>query len=87
MKKYIYLVCQTQPSAGYYETPIYALTSEKKAKRYCQMLNKKYAQYAELDDKGNFIGEYQGSDFNLDCVHYYTVQPIKINEPLAENFF
>lgn len=40
--KYVYLVKQTQRSAGYIDTTIYVCSTEEKAEEYAKKLNKEY---------------------------------------------
>lgn len=75
----IYLVCQTQPAAGYMNTAIYAYTDEKEARRVAKVLNKEYS---------NCDGDIIYDDFECcdEDAHYYTVRCMSVNEKLATFF-
>lgn len=42
MSQIVYLVKQTQPDAGYYETTIYVCSTFARAQSYARTLNKEY---------------------------------------------
>lgn len=79
--KGIYLVLQTQPSSNYEQYPIYALSSRDKADEYARKLNKEFAKGVELSKDYDFIQI--KDDLPYECIHYYEVLPLVIDEDLA----
>lgn len=77
----IYLVRQTQPLCGYTNVAIYACLTEEKAVQYARQLNKEYGAGATFTPEYDFIDEYATAD--PDSVHYYTVDALTVDEPLA----
>lgn len=78
--KSIFLVCQTHPSEGLHESPIYTLTSEAQAINYARKLNKSYAKGVILSPEGDFEA-FEDNDI-IDDLHYYTTSEMLLNEPL-----
>ena len=76
-KKVIYLVNQTQPAEGYYETTIYACSTFERAQKYVRRLNKEYGEFCVFDKNWDFVEcDMQGEP------HYYTVAEAEIDEPM-----
>lgn len=73
----IYLVNQTQPAEGYYETTIYVCSTFERAQKYARRLNKAYGEFCVFDENWDFT-EY---DMRGDP-HYYTVAEAEIDEPM-----
>lgn len=80
-KKVIYLVQQTQPEEEYFNTAIYACSTFERAQQYARQLNKEYGRNCVFDEDWDFI-EY---DMKGEP-HYYTVESLKLDEPLAPNY-
>lgn len=77
----LYMVRQTQPSAGYDKTTIYIYANEEDANRVARKLNKKYGANCEFTEEYDFIAE--NDDVDYDEIHYYDVKAIRLNEKLA----
>lgn len=77
----LYMVRQTQPSAGYDKFTIYIYTDEEDANRVARQLNKKYGANCEFTEEYDFIAE--NDDVDPDEIHYYDVEAIELNKELA----
>lgn len=76
----VYLVKQTQPSSDYVDKTIYVCSTKKRAQDYARQLNKEYGYGVKFNKDYDFIDV----DDSLDYVqHYYTVEAMKIDKPLA----
>lgn len=74
----VYLVRQTQTVEDYQEKTIYVCSTEEKATMYARKLNKQYGYGAIFNKYYEFV-----EVKNYDSHHYYDIEKIKVDEPLA----
>lgn len=79
----VYLVRQTQPSADYHQQTIYVLTDEDEAKERARELNKEYGEGCKFSEDYDFE-EVDWDNYCYDDVHYYDVEEMLINKPMAK---
>lgn len=85
VKTKVFLVKQTQYSIDdlrqddYLRQTIYVCSTREKAEQYAKKLNKEYGDGAVFDDDNLFVEEDYDSDFH----HYYDVECMVVDEPLA----
>lgn len=85
VKTKVFLVKQTQYSIDdlcqddYLRQTIYVCSTREKAEQYAKKLNKEYGDGAVFDDDNLFVEEDCHSDFH----HYYDVECMVVDEPLA----
>ena len=75
--KVVWLVKQTQPDEGYYETTIYVCSSFKRAQEYARTLNKEYGAHCVFDENWDFV------EYDLKGEpHYYEIEEMAVDESL-----
>lgn len=77
----VYLVKQTQPSEYFESRTIYVCSTEERAREYARKLNKQYGYGVKFDENYDFIDFDEKYDY--DDQHYYDIEKIKVDEPLA----
>lgn len=83
--KVVWLVKQTQyhiddlNSDDYLRQTIYVCSTKEKAEQYAKELNKEYGAGAVFDDNNLFVD----LDYDSDYHHYYDVECMEVDEPLA----
>lgn len=78
----LYLVKQTQPDENYQETTIYVCSDKEEATRRARKLNKLYGQGCIFSEDGDFE-EVDYEDSYVEGVHYYEVEAIQLDKPMA----
>lgn len=74
----VYLVKQTQPTAGYNDKTIYVCATKEKAQEYCRILNKEYGFAAQFDENWNLV-----YGFDSECAHYYDWEYMDVDKNLV----
>lgn len=74
----VYLVKQTQETDDYIDKTIYVCSTEERAMKYCQKLNKEYGCGCDFDKDWNFVDV-----LDYDDCHYYDWEEMEVDEPLA----
>lgn len=77
----VYLVRQTQPREYYETRTIYVCSTKERARDYARKLNKQYGYGVKFNQNYDFIDFDEKYDY--DSQHYYDIETIEVDKPLA----